>query len=65
MTPMKGCVGDCNGDGEVTVDELLKMVNIGLEILPVSDCPAGDANGNGTITINEILIAVNHALSGC
>ena len=59
------CVGDCNRNGDVTVDELLIMVNIALGNAPVTDCEAGDENGDGMITIEEILKAVNAALSGC
>jgi hypothetical protein len=59
------CVGDCNGDGEVTINELISMVNIALGTSDVSTCTAGDANGDGEITINEIVAAVNNALNGC
>ena len=59
------CGGDCNGSGEVTVNELIAMVNIGLGIVPVSACDAGDVNRDGSVTIDEILGAVNHALRGC
>ncbi len=59
------CVGDCGGDGQVTVDELLLMVNIALENVAVSECEAGDANDDGTITVDEIIAAVNNALAGC
>jgi hypothetical protein len=59
------CVGNCDGSGDVTVTDLIKMVNIALETLPVSDCPVGDANGDGSISIDEILKAVNNALNGC
>jgi hypothetical protein len=59
------CVGDCGTDGQVTVDEILTMVNIALGNAPVSDCEAGDANGDHQITVDEILAAVNYALSGC
>jgi len=37
------CVGDCSGNGEVTVNELVTMVNIALETAPVSQCRNGDA----------------------
>jgi hypothetical protein len=59
------CVGDCSGDGMVTVDELLTMVNIALGNAPISECPAGDANNDMQITVDEILTAVNNALNGC
>jgi hypothetical protein len=59
------CVGDCAGNGEVTVDELLLMVNIALGNALPSQCVAGDKNHDGEITIDEILTAVNNALTGC
>ncbi len=59
------CVGDCDGSGDVSVNELITMVDIALGNLPVSSCTAGDANGDGTIEINEIITAVNNALNGC
>ncbi len=63
--PPSGCAGDCNGDGEVTVDEIITMVNIDLGSAPPSECTAGDANHDQVITIDELVGAVNAALSGC
>ena len=60
-----GCTGDCNADGEVTVNELILMVNIALGTLPFTACTAGDADGSGEITINEIIAGVNNALGSC
>lgn len=59
------CVGDCSNDTEVTVDEIITMVNVALDTAPLSTCVAGDQNGDGSIAINEIIIAVNKALGGC
>ena len=59
------CTGDCKGDGAVSVDELLTMVNIALGTADVSTCLAGSANGDGEITVNEIVAGVNNALNGC
>jgi len=64
-TRTPACLGDCNGDGQVTVDEILMMVNIALGNSSVLDCVPGDQSGNGTITVDEILLAVNKAMSGC
>ncbi len=64
-TPGSGCAGDCNGDGQVTVDEILTMVNIALGTSMVTDCLAGDTNGDGEITVDEIVAAVGNALNGC
>jgi len=59
------CAGDCDGSGEVTIGELITLVNIALGSRPVSACPAGDVNSDGTIAINEIIAAVGNALNGC
>ncbi len=59
------CVGDCDGGGQVTVDEILTMVNIALGNAGVGTCAAGDANADGRIMVDEILTAVHNALNGC
>src|SRR5579862_6261191 len=63
--PAFACIGDCNGDGEVTVDELIVGVNIALGVANIDACPAFDRNGDGAVTIDEILAAVNALLIGC
>jgi photosystem II stability/assembly factor-like uncharacterized protein len=59
------CVGDCSGVGEVSVADVLTMVNIALGSRPVSDCSAGDHDHNGEVSIDEIVKAVGNALVGC
>ena len=59
------CVGDCNRDGTVTMNECVDMVNIVLGRADLSSCPGGDLNGDGKITINEIISAVAAELHGC
>jgi hypothetical protein len=59
------CPGDCSGDGTVTVDEILTLVNIALGNALVASCDSGDGNGDGQVTVDEILAAVNAALNGC
>jgi hypothetical protein len=60
----KPCAGDCNGDGQVTIDEILTLVSIALGNTNV-DCPNGDLNHDEQVTVDEILAAVNAALTGC
>ena len=64
-SPAVVCVGDCGNNGAVTIDELLKMVNVALGYAQVAECAAGDPNHDGSITIDELIRAVNNALSGC
>jgi hypothetical protein len=64
VTP-PSCVGDCNGDGEVTIDEIITGIGIGLGSAEFSACPAADSSGEGEVTVDEIIAAVNAALVGC
>lgn len=59
------CVGDCDQSEQVTVNEILEMVNIALGLDAIAMCAAGDANEDGSITVDEILKAVNLALTRC
>ncbi|MBI3785312.1 MAG: trypsin-like serine protease, partial [Deltaproteobacteria bacterium] len=62
-TPTLGpCYGDCSGDGQVTINEILTGVNIALGNASVAACIAFDFNADGAVTIDEILSAVNAAL---
>ncbi len=58
------CVGDCDGSGEVSISELITLVNVALGA-PLAQCPAGDRDGDGEIGIDELVAAVNNALNGC
>ncbi|MGH7789204.1 MAG: hypothetical protein ACRERC_20205 [Candidatus Binatia bacterium] len=64
-TAMAPCVGDCNGNGVVTINELIVGVNIALGNAPVTTCPAFDPNHDGKVGINELIAAVNNSLYGC
>lgn len=59
------CVGDCDGDGQVTVDEIILGVNIALGEADISACPAFDVDGSGEVTVDELVQAVDNALNGC
>jgi hypothetical protein len=59
------CPGDCNGDSQVTVDELVVAVNIALGEASVEECDAADSGGDGQITVDELVSATGSALDGC
>jgi YVTN family beta-propeller protein len=62
----QACVGDCDGDGQVTVSEVLSCTNVGFRLAVLIDpCAACDANRNGEVEVNEVISAVNNALNGC
>src|SRR5262245_43444100 len=60
------CVGDCDGSGEIRINELIVGVNITLGIVSLSACPAFDCPQRvGNMFINCAVDAVNNALVGC
>lgn len=59
------CVGDCGDDGAVTVDEIIRGVNIALGTATVGSCAAFDVNSDGAVTVDDLVKAVNAALNGC
>jgi hypothetical protein len=64
-TPGAGCLGDCDGNGQVSVDELVEGVAIALERAQPAQCRALDRNADGMVTIDEVLAAVDNGLRGC
>ena len=65
------CTGDCNGDGIVTIGEVIKCVNLflGQPFCNLADaklsCPVADANMSGSVSIGEVVLCVNRFLAGC
>jgi hypothetical protein len=63
--PLLQCTGDCDQSGGVTVDELIRGVNILLGRALPDICPSFDTNDSGTVTVDELVAAVNRTLNGC
>ncbi|MBI3781945.1 MAG: S8 family serine peptidase [Deltaproteobacteria bacterium] len=59
------CPGDCDGNGEITHDELLTLIDVDLGIADYRACAAGDSNGTEVVTVDEIVKAVGHSIAGC
>jgi sugar lactone lactonase YvrE len=63
--PALACTGDCDGDGRVTVSELIQGVNIVLGEAEVGACAALDRDADASITVAELIEAVGALQSGC
>jgi hypothetical protein len=59
------CIGDCNEDGEVTIDEIIGGVNVALGLAVLDNCPTFDTDADGTVAVNELVQSVGAALEGC
>jgi hypothetical protein len=59
------CSGDCNGNGVVTVDELVTGVAIALGSGSLADCRAMDQDNDESVEVFELVSAVQLALHGC
>jgi hypothetical protein len=55
-------VGDCNRNGQVVIDELIRGVNIALGSTPVSECAPFDRVADGRVTVDELVRGVGNAL---
>jgi hypothetical protein len=63
-TAMAQCVGDCQGDGEVSINDLILGVNIALNLQPADACSAFQ-NAQGEVDIAQLIKGVTNALNGC
>ena len=59
------CPGDCDGNGVVQVDEMVRGVRIALGDAALSECSAMDANADSHVTVDELVQAVASLLDGC
>jgi hypothetical protein len=59
------CIGDCDGGGSVTIDELLTGVGIALQAGPADDCDAFDADGDDRLVVKELVQGLAAMLGGC
>ena len=59
------CIGDCNRDGRIGIDEVLRGVNILLGEAALDTCYQADANCDGAVALDEVVAAVDGALHVC
>ena len=63
--PVEHCVGDCDADETIRVDELIRGVEMALGLLAPNDCSAFDSDGDGIVRIDDLVRAVDAAMRGC
>jgi YVTN family beta-propeller protein len=59
------CLGDCNGDNRVSIDEIIMAVNIALGTVSIETCRPCDGDMDGLVTVEELVKAVANAVGAC
>jgi len=59
------CVGDCDRNGSVRVDELIVGVSIALQRAALAACASFDEDDSGQVEVHELIGGVNNLLLGC
>jgi len=59
------CAGDCDGDGAVSMGEVMTGVHLALEEEDLDACAVCDANQDEQVTIEELGAVVNAATNEC
>jgi outer membrane protein assembly factor BamB len=62
---LPSCLGDCNNDHKVAIDELVRGVDIGLGRDPMGECPRFDADSSGDLSVDELVGGVGNSIAGC
>ena len=57
-------VGDCDGDGQVAVHEIVMGVRIALGLAELGQCTGVDFDADASVAVNELVMAVDAALNG-
>jgi hypothetical protein len=59
------CAGDCSDNEIVTVDELVRGIDVALGREPLESCPLVDGNADGVVSISDLVATVDSAVNGC
>ncbi len=62
----QSCAGDCDGDGAVTLHEVMLGVRISMDMgVGLQHCMSADSNGDGAVTVLDSIAAAHSFQSGC
>ena len=59
------CAGDCDANGTVSIDEVVRSVGVAIGDVSMDVCPNADLNKDQSVGIGELISAVRDALNGC
>jgi hypothetical protein len=59
------CIGDCNDDRQVRLEEILLLVNIAMQNTSIARCIAGNSTAEAAISVDELIRVIDSALTAC
>jgi hypothetical protein len=59
------CPGDCDGDGVITVDDVLERMRIALGEAELTSCSPASATSGGVETVADVLAALMSVVTAC
>ena len=63
--PTEFCIGDCSGDGRVSITDLTNGIKIALNQEVLDGCGVFDGDLDGSVTVDELVAAVRNAHNDC
>ena len=63
--PSAAACPDCDGDGAVSINEIVTGIAIALGRARLGACPTFDRNADGAVSIDELVTGITAALDGC
>jgi sugar lactone lactonase YvrE len=64
-SPSTACTGDCDGNDEVSVAELVQSINVALGTTPLAQCQPIDDTADSQVTVEELVRAVDASVNNC
>jgi hypothetical protein len=61
-SPLTPTIGDCDGNGQVALAEVVTGVNMALGRFGMAECPRFDPDGNGGVDVVDLVAAVHYAV---
>jgi hypothetical protein len=62
---LRPCIGDCNADGRVAINELVTGVAIALDMQSITACVAFDDIPDARVAVSELVRGVAASVNGC
>jgi hypothetical protein len=59
------CIGDCDDDRHVQLNEILVLVSISMQNASIARCTAGNSSAEAVVSVDELIRVIRSALLAC